>query len=508
MSETSPGPGSEPVDTAVDTTQRRTLASGFRAGERFDDRIDTGPEISHAKALVVVWRGLKLIAYAPGLFTAKFAFNSAMIVPGLFLAWFGKIVTDNVLLQKQVVAEGARFPPHMMPFIRFLEGMGPMEVMLALTTIYVVGLVLIGTRGGEGGHSAGTFGGSDPASSAENELSEGWTNSGGLVGLVEYWLSVRLSQRLGNALRRRLFARLTHSPMTTIDENRVGDSLYRVMYDSAITWGMVGSATMYPFFTVVGYVLTLYQLEYTYDDVAPELIWIAWIMLPVVFAVTFPVARLMRRTVHNARAAGAATTNAMEETLANIGAVQALSGMRREKERFAERSAHAFWRGRVNLLTYALMEFLINGASALVAVVIAVLVSDQVIDEVLTAGDFVALFGLYMSIAATASAVGDLWINIQDRIAPAPPGVLLHRPRVRRGTLPGRHARAHRPGCAHRERGLHLPGWSAGTPRHQPRPCHRRTGRLRRPHGCRQDQSRLPHPGVPAAEQGARPGGW
>lgn len=416
MSETA---GGRSIDTTVDTTQRRTLLSGFKAGERFDDRIDTGPEISHANALVVVWRGLKLIAYVPWLFTAKFAFNSAMIVPGLFLAWFGKIIADNVLLQEEVVAEGARFPPHMMPLIRFLEGMGPMEVMLTLTTIYVIGLVLIGTRGGEGGHSAGTFGGADPASNAENELSEGWTNSGGIVGLVEYWLSVRLNQRLGNALRTRLFARLTHSPMTTIDENRVGDSLYRVMYDSVIAWGMVGSATMYPFFTVVGYAITLYQLEYTYSDVAPELIWIAWIMLPVVFAVTFPVARLMRRTVHNARAAGAATTNSMEETMANIGAVQALSGMRREKERFAERSAHAFWRGRVNLLTYALMEFLINGASALVAVVIAILVSDQVIAEILTVGDFFALFGLYMSIAGTASAVGDLWINIQDRIAPA-----------------------------------------------------------------------------------------
>ena len=406
------------VDTTVDTTQRRRILSGFDAGERFDDRIDTGPEISHATALAVVWRGLKLIGHVPGLFTAKFAFNVTLIVPGLFLAWFGKIITDNVLRQQELVAEGARFPPHMMPLIRFLEGLEPMAIMLALTTIYAVGLVLIGTRAG-GGHSAETFGGSDPASNAENEISEGWTNVGGLVGLVEYWVSVRLNQRLGNALRTRLFARLTHSPMTTIDENRVGDSLYRVLYDSGIAWGMVASATMYPFFTVVGYLLTIYQLEYTYSDVAPELIWIAWIMLPVVFAVTFPVARLMRRTVHNARAAGAAATNSMEETMANISAVQSLGGMRREKERFAERSAHAFWRGRVNLLTYALMEFLINGATALVAIAIAILISDQVIEEVLTVGDFVALFGLYLSIAGTAAAVGDLWINIQDRIAPA-----------------------------------------------------------------------------------------
>ena len=62
MSETA---GGRDIDTTVDTTQRRTLISGFKAGERFDDRIDTGPEISHANALVVVWRGLKLIIAVP-----------------------------------------------------------------------------------------------------------------------------------------------------------------------------------------------------------------------------------------------------------------------------------------------------------------------------------------------------------------------------------------------------------------------------------------------------------
>ena len=67
-----------------------------------------------------------------------------------------------------------------------------------------------------------------------------------------------------------LFARLTHSAITTIDEQRVGDSLFRVMYDSVIAWGVVGGAIIYPFFTLVGYGLTLYQLEYTYGDVVPD----------------------------------------------------------------------------------------------------------------------------------------------------------------------------------------------------------------------------------------------
>ena len=402
------------IDNTIDTTQTRSLLSGFAAGERFDDRIDTGPEISNLVAVKLVWRGLKLLSHVKALFAIKFSFNATMLVPGLFLAWFGKIVTDHVLLQKELVAETARFPPHMKPLIGFLEGMSPIDIMVVLTTIYAIGLVLIGTRTDT--QAAETFRGSDPASNAENELSEGWSSSGGLVGLVDYWVAVRVSQRLGNALRTRLFARLTHSAITAIDEQRVGDSLFRVMYDSVIAWGIVGGAVLYPFFTLVGYGLTLYQLQYTYGDVAPALIWVAWIMMPVVFAVTLPVVRLMRRTNHNTRASGAAMTNAMEETLNNISAVQSLGGMQREKERYAERSAQAFWRGRINLLTYALMEALINSASAIVGIFIAIYVSNEVIDGTLSVGDFFALFGLYMGIAGTASAIGDFWINLQDRI--------------------------------------------------------------------------------------------
>lgn len=405
------------IDTTTDTSQQRSILSGFKAGDRFDDRIDTGPEISHLEAARVAWRGLKLLRHARGLFAGKFAISVFMVVPGLFLAWFGKIVVDNVLLQKELIADQARFPPHMKPLIAFLEGMGPMEIMLVLTAIYAVALVLIGVRA-PGELSASTFGGSDVASSAENELSEGWSSAGGIVGIVEYWIAVRLSQRVGNALRTRLFARLTHSPMTTIDENRVGDSLYRVLYDAVIAWGVVGSLTLYPFFTFLYFGLTMYQLDYTYGDVAPEMIWIAWLMLPVVFIVTLPMIRLMRRVTHNSRAAGAATTNATEEALSNIGAVQSLGGMKQEKERFAERSAHAFWRGRINMLAYIMMETLINSASTIIGIVITIYVSNRVIEDVLTVGDYFALFGLYMGIAGTASAIGDFWINIQDRISP------------------------------------------------------------------------------------------
>ncbi|MCH7908046.1 MAG: ABC transporter ATP-binding protein, partial [Candidatus Hydrogenedentes bacterium] len=55
---------------------------------------------------------------------------------------------------------------------------------------------------------------------------------------------------------------------------------------------------------------------------------------------------------------------------------------------------------------------------AIIGVVGALYVSNQGIEGVLTVGDFIALFGLYMGIAGSAAAIGDFWINLQDRIAP------------------------------------------------------------------------------------------
>ena len=69
-------------------------------------------------------------------------------------------------------------------------------------------------------------------------------------------------------------------------------------------------------------------------------------MLPLFILGTAPFAGALRRTNQNKRAAGAAATNAMEESINNVGAVQSLGGAKKEQKRFAERSAQTFLRER------------------------------------------------------------------------------------------------------------------------------------------------------------------
>ena len=406
------------VNRDVDTTQKdHSILSGFKAGAQFDDQLDTEHELTHGEAMLIVLRGAYYVRYVWKLFLAKWLLGTAIIVPGLFIGWFWKIITDHIILQQPLVADEVNFPPHMNWLLRMLEGRDPMEIMVILTTVYVIGLFLIGTR--VGGTGAGLFGGRDTASNAENQISSGGSSAGGLWGIVEWWVDVRVTQRFVNAMRGNLFRRLIRSPMTTIDDHRVGDSLYRTLYDTPMVYTCLTEITFSPFYTFVGLGLTFYQLWWTYADVSIQLILLLALMLPITMITTIAPSRWIRRLSQNARAASAATTNALEQTMNNITAVQSLGGMKQEKENFAKRSAHAFWRTRIQMFPWVGVGVIIEIAGWPIGFYLSWHVTNLVIDGQLTVGDFAALFGMYMGLRGTFIGLGRLWLNIQDQAAAA-----------------------------------------------------------------------------------------
>jgi ABC-type multidrug transport system fused ATPase/permease subunit len=226
-----------------------------------------------------------------------------------------------------------------------------------------------------------------------------------------------LTQRIANTLRTRLFYRLSRLPMTTLDDQRIGDSIYRVLYDTPVVPRICYLITIEPFFMVLAILINLYLLDYTYGEVSPEVVWVAWAMLPLAFLFTFPLSGTMRRVNQDKRAAGTATTNAMEEAISNIDAVQSLGGMEHEKDRFAERSNESFLRDR-----YALMVWIVLGVAYIIvtgigALYVTFIVSDRIIEGDMTAGDFFVLVGIYESLALNTVMIGALWIRLQGHVA-------------------------------------------------------------------------------------------
>ena len=399
----------------IATNEPTSVLKEVLGKNQFDDRGDTQPDIRTTEALRLIGRCTKLLAEAKWLFSLKFLLQLGLVFPALLLPWMAKILIDNVILQRPFGETSVAYPPFMNPILNLIDGLDPMGIMLVLTIIYAIMLFTIGSR--MGGTGAGLLQGQDAATQAENTVSAGYSAGGGIWGIAEFMVHVRLTQSIANRVRTRLFHRLTHLPMTVLDDQRIGDSVFRVLYDVPEVPDLAYRVTLTPFFMGLGALISLYILQYSYGAVAPELIWIAWFAAPAAFVTTFPFSGALRRTNQNKRAAGSAATNAMEESITQVGAVQSLGASTQVSNRFASFSDQTFLRERYAIAVIIFVASIAGGVFAAAAIYVTILVSDQIIENTMTPGDFAVLLGIYYQISAAAGYYGAIWIKLQETLA-------------------------------------------------------------------------------------------
>ena len=399
----------------IATNEPTSVLKEVLGKNQFDDRVDTQPDIRTTEALRLIGRCTKLLAEAKWLFSLKFLLQLGLVFPALLLPWMAKILIDNVILQRPFGETSVAYPPFMNPILNLIDGLDPMGIMLVLTIIYATMLFTIGSR--MGGTGAGLLQGQDAATQAENTVSAGYSAGGGMWGIAEFMVHVRLTQSIANRVRTRLFHRLTHLPMTVLDDQRIGDSVFRVLYDVPEVPDLAYRVTLTPFFMGLGALISLYILQYSYGAVAPELIWIAWLAVPAAFVTTFPFSGALRRTNQNKRAAGSAATNAMEESITQVGAVQSLGASTQVSNRFASFSDQTFLRERYAIAVIIFVASIAGGVFAAAAIYVTILVSDQIIENTMTPGDFAVLLGIYYQISSAAGYYGSIWIKLQETLA-------------------------------------------------------------------------------------------
>ena len=399
----------------IATNEPTSVLKEVLGKNQFDDRVDTQPDIRTTEALRLIGRCTKLLAEAKWLFSLKFLLQLGLVFPALLLPWMAKILIDNVILQRPFGETSVAYPPFMNPILNLIDGLDPMGIMLVLTIIYAIMLFTIGSR--MGGTGAGLLQGQDAATQAENTVSAGYSAGGGIWGIAEFMVHVRLTQSIANRVRTRLFHRLTHLPMTVLDDQRIGDSVFRVLYDVPEVPDLAYRVTLTPFFMGLGALISLYILQYSYGAVAPELIWIAWFAVPAAFVTTFPFSGALRRTNQNKRAAGSAATNAMEESITQVGAVQSLGASTQVSSRFASFSDQTFLRERYAIAVIIFVASIAGGVFAAAAIYVTILVSDQIIENTMTPGDFAVLLGIYYQISSAAGYYGSIWIKLQETLA-------------------------------------------------------------------------------------------
>ena len=419
--------------------------SSFREGEKQLDRaasvLDLGTDIPFREVLRIFARVVSTFRLFKARIATKLGFITVELVFRLMVApWPGKIVVDHVILGAPI-GDASGFPAYLAPLVLLLDGMGPVETMLWVLLLGAFMVTVFGftTSRGAGrspsgaptGASAGSSGGAtaltpqghgtlaqghDIATQTENQANLSSGLMAGILGILDFRMHLRLTQSMNHLLRTQVAGKLRSLPMTTLDDLRIGDSVYRVLYDSTSVSALLYGIALGLYSGLLGVAVTLY-IMFTYFGAAVEVIVLGMLALPIVFLIELPFARMARRRGQASRASGSSTTSNIEEGMSNVLAVQSLGGNERESRRFRRASAESFKRFRTEWFLVLTYRQVFSLALLLSQIVFFIVMAGRVIDGTFTAGDYFVLTYYFFVLSATFGAWGFMYTEWQRDIA-------------------------------------------------------------------------------------------
>lgn len=384
----------------------------------YDDVVDAHPDLTAAGVFRILARCLTYIRPHWRLFALKFGLMLGSFAPFLVVPWPIKILVDHVVLEHPLAESTIRFPPFFEPFVAAVADLDPSGLLLATLALLALLVIVFGAGTGDPrGNLAFLAQGQDTATQSENLISAGWSMAGGAWGLADLLCNIRLVQRVTDGFRTHLFDRLVRLPMPVLDDQRIGDSIYRTMYDAPTIQGICFDITLMPVVSILGAAVSVYVMNYSFGHIIPELIWLAMATMPLALLLTAPLAGIARRASHASRSSGAATTNRLEENTANIAAVQSHGAEDRQREEFAGASVDSFRRYRHVVRVNIAIDVASSLALLAVGVWTFLLVTDQIIGGQLLPGDFIVVLGLFGAVAGASITFGRLWVDFQNNAA-------------------------------------------------------------------------------------------
>jgi ABC-type multidrug transport system fused ATPase/permease subunit len=376
----------------------------------------SGRRLGERETLRIFARALRYAAPLRWRFGGKLGLTLMSLAPRLLLPWPAKLIIDHVINRDPVTAALASYPALVQALLAPLAGEGPLALLLWLLAaqgLLALAVGAVGSTAAEVDRTEGTLSsGRDTATTTENEANYGYSFAGGLLGLFEFRYTLRLTQALNHRYRAKVFERIQALPMRAFDDERIGDAVFRLMYDTPSITNACYRLLITPVAAVLGLLVTVWVVRDTVTT-SPGVAWAALGFLPLALLTALLFAGRLRARSLASREAGALTTTGIEEGLANILAVQSLGSEAHEQRRFARESWASFGAFRSFVLTVALaITFAVIPAAALTGWAF-VRVTDLVIEGVLTPGDFALIFTYFFQIAGYAIALGSLWIQLQ-----------------------------------------------------------------------------------------------
>ena len=379
------------------------------------------PHMGFVETLRILARSWSFVRFFKIRFAVKWVLTLiSLMFPILVLPWTLQIMIDHVVLGNPIDSSTGYlgFPAYLHPILDLMQDMSALEILSWLTGSSFLLVIFFGAYSNEQRDTseADMQQGNDTATQQDNWTHGGFSFSGGITGYYEYKMNSRLTQSINHLIRAKLFHRIQSLPITTLEDQRIGDAIYRVMYDSPSINQIFYEIINRPTLSTILFIAAMATMMSAFPHV-PEVVWCAAAIFPIYILITGPFSSAMRRVQEKSRHSGSVTTSTIEEGMDNILAVQSLGGDDKERERFGEDSKESFKRFRFTVL----VEILLANAQGLGGVLILTIafwvVVSRVIDGDLTPGNYGSLMFYFGWMAGPAISFATLWIHLQ-RFAP------------------------------------------------------------------------------------------
>ena len=329
----------------------------------------------------------------------------------LMTPWPLKIVIDNVIDGHPLTGiPGAILTP--------MTGNSRTAILLAVSLFLVLTVILIGMVHGEA-QSLGTnvnSGGLDQAGITANDANEGGSLWNGLFGYLESRVTIDLTQRMNQSLRTAIYERFLRSPLALYADQKIGDAVFRVMYDSASIGPVFYRGVLAPIMSVFMFVMAIIVLSIQFSN-QPVIIVVAILFLPVVAIGSSLFGRAIRDQSQSMRESGSDVMAEFEERVAQVQLIKAFGQESRETAVVDAASWQSF-RSTLRMLAIVFVMVLVIApvGCALVGYGLYYLMM-QVIAGRMTLGDIVLLAGYGSMLANPMSIIGSTWASVQASVA-------------------------------------------------------------------------------------------
>src|SRR5208282_3430130 len=329
----------------------------------------------------------------------------------LMTPWPLKIVIDNVIDAHPLTGIPAAI---LIP----IAGASRTSILAAVTMFLALAVILIGMAAGNA-QALGTnvaSGGLDQASLTANDANEGGSLWSGLFGYLEARVTIDLTQRMNQSVRTAVYERFLRSPLALYADQKIGDAVFRVMYDSASIGPVFYRGVLAPIMSLLMFVMALIVLSAQFSN-QPVIVVAAILFLPVVAIGTSLFGRALRTQSQSMRESGSNVMAAFEERVAQVLLIKAFGQEGRETAAVDAASWESYRATfRMLAIVFVLAIVLAPFCSALIGYCLYYLMM-QVIAGRMTLGDIVLLASYGSMLANPMAIIGNTWAAVQTSVA-------------------------------------------------------------------------------------------